>query len=677
MDRSEVEKEIGVLRKQIEFHNYRYYVLDDPVIADVEFDRLMQRLAALEHEFPEFVSPTSPTQRVGAQPLGQFATVPHGVPMLSLINAFDEREVREFDNRVRRLLNAPYVDYVMEPKIDGLAVELVYEKGEFVTGSTRGDGYTGEDITQNLRTIRTLPMRLLSHEALAIPDRLEVRGEVYMGKREFKDLNRRRELGGDPIFANPRNAAAGSLRQLDPRISAERRLRIFCYGAGRVSDLWIETHFQFLDYLKRWGFSVNPHIRLCSGVEEAIAYYGRLQSIREELPYEIDGTVIKVNSVAFQERLGSVSRAPRWALAYKFEAYEETTVVEDIAVSVGRTGALTPIALLKPVIIGGVEVSRATLHNEDEIARKDVRKGDAVLVTRAGDVIPEVIKVIPERRTGNEVPFKMPDYCPVCNEKVIREPGEAVRRCVNINCPAQIRGRIRHFASKRAMDIEGLGTKLVEQLVESGSVKNIADIYGVKKEDLVRLERLADKSAGNIVSSIERSKSPTFSRFLYALGIPHVGEHIADLLAERYGNILGLMGAKEEELRNIPEIGPEVANSIVTFFEDKENQSSIERLLQSGVAIVYSETSAERTISYPLTGKVFVFTGALTHMTREEARKTVEALGGRTAPSVSKNVHYLVVGEGGGSKLEKAKALGINLLDEMGFLALIDGTGSP
>lgn len=671
MDRSEAGKEIAELRNQIVYHNYRYYVLDDPVVSDAEFDRLMQRLTQLEQEFPDLVTPTSPTQRIGAQPLGQFATVPHTVPMLSLSNAFMEDEVREFDNRVRKLLNVSEVVYVMEPKIDGLAVELIYERGEFVAGSTRGDGYTGEDITQNLRTIHTIPMSLFSSQGLTIPDRLEVRGEVYMGKHEFRELNKKREQAGETVFANPRNAAAGSLRQLDPRISAQRKLRMFCYGAGQMIGLTIGTHFQFLEHLKTWGFNVNPLIRLCSGITEAITYYGHLRSMREELPYEIDGTVIKVNRLDFQEGLGSVSRAPRWALAYKFEAHEETTVVEDIIISVGRTGALTPIALLKPVIIGGVEVSRATLHNEDEIARKDIRKGDTVLVTRAGDVIPEVIKSIPEKRTGSEVLFRMPEYCPICSEKVIREPGEAVRRCVNINCPAQIKGRIRHFASKRAMDIEGLGTKLVEQLVENGYVKNIADIYCIQKADLMRLERLADKSAGNIIDSIEHSKKPVFSRFLYALGIPHVGEHIADLLAQRYTDIHDLMAGGEEELQSIPEIGPEVASSIVAFFEDKENRNSIERLLQSGFAITYKNADAEGSRRGRLTGKIFVFTGSLSQMTREEARKEVERLGGRTAPSISKNVTYLVVGEGGGSKLQKAKDLGITALDEIEFQAMI------
>lgn len=678
MDRSEAEKEIQQLRAEIEYHNHRYYVLDDPVVSDTEFDRLMHRLTELERSFPDLITPASPTQRVGAQPLGQFATAPHTIPMLSLANAFKEEEVREFDSRVRKLLDTSDVDYVIEPKIDGLAVELVYEKGEFISGSTRGDGYTGEDITQNLRTIHTIPMRLFSHQDIAIPDRLEVRGEVYMGKQEFRDLNKKRGLTGEPIFANPRNAAAGSLRQLDPRISAQRRLRMFCYGVGQMLGFTAETHYQFLELLRKWGFYVNPLIRLCSGIEEVITAYGRLSGMREELPYEIDGTVVKVNRLDLQERLGSVSRAPRWALAYKFEAYEETTVVDDIIVSVGRTGALTPVAILKPVVIGGVEVSRATLHNEDEIARKDIRKGDTVLVTRAGDVIPEVIKVILAKRTGTEVPFRMPEYCPVCKEKVVRERDEAVRRCVNMNCPAQIKGRIRHFASKRAMDIDGLGTKLVEQLVESGLVRNVAHVYEVRKEDLVGLERLADKSAGNIIASIERSKNPTFSRFLYALGIPHVGEHIADLLTESYTDIHLLMNAQEGELMKIPEIGPEVANSIVTFFEDGENRESIERLLRKGVDIIYKKTAlSDASLVNPMAGKVFLFTGALTSMTREEARKKVESMGGRTAASVSKTVDYLVVGEGGGTKLEKAKALGIDLLDEAAFLKMVTGPNSP
>jgi DNA ligase (NAD+) len=670
MERSEIEKEIGELRRDIEYHNHRYYVLDDPIASDAEFDRLMRRLSELEQLFPDLIVPTSPTQRVGAQPLSEFGAAQHTIPMLSLANAFKEGEVREFDNRVKKLLNISAVEYVIEPKIDGLAVELVYEKGQFVSGSTRGDGYVGEDITQNLRTIQTIPMRLFSSGDIVVPDRLEVRGEVYMGKREFRNLNERRQLAAEPIFANPRNAAAGSLRQLDPKISARRKLRMFCYGAGQIVGFTAQTHFLFIEALKKWGFNVNPLIRLCSGIEEVIACYGQLRTAREDLPYEIDGTVIKVNRLDFQENLGSVSRAPRWALAYKFEAYEEATVVEDIIVSVGRTGALTPIALLRPVTIGGVEVSRATLHNEDEIARKDIRKGDTVLVTRAGDVIPEVIKVIVERRSGDEVVFRMPDHCPVCGENVVRQPGEAIRRCVNINCPAQIKGKIRHFASKRAMDIDGLGTKLVEQLVESGYVKNIADLYELRKEDLVRLERLAEKSAANFIVSIEKSKTPTFSRFLYALGIPHVGEHIADLLAESYPEIHLLMRAREEELRDIPEVGPEVANSITAFFRDEENIGSIERLLKNGVGITYKAAS-RKDASAPLAGKVFLFTGSLSSMSREEAKRRVESLGGRTAQSTSKDVNYLVVGEGGGTKLEKAKNLGINLIDEETFRALI------
>jgi DNA ligase (NAD+) len=676
MDKSEAERLVHELRSRIEYHNYRYHVLDDPVISDTEFDHLMRRLIELEHAFPELVSATSPTQRIGAQPLGQFATVPHSIPMLSLANAFEEEEVREFDNRVKKMLNISQAEYVMEPKIDGLAVELIYERGEFTTGSTRGDGYVGEDITQNIRTIRTIPMRLFSHDDLAIPERLEVRGEVYMGKKEFLELNRKREVSGETIFANPRNAAAGSLRQLDPKISAQRQLRMFCYGSGQIVGFGFETHFQFLEHLKKWGFNVNPHVTLCSGVEEVISYYNRLRAIREELPYQIDGTVVKINRLDFQERLGSVSRAPRWALAYKFEAYEETTMIRDIAVSVGRTGALTPIALLEPVNIGGVEVSRATLHNEDEIARKDIRKGDTVLVTRAGDVIPEVVKIIPEKRTGNEPPFQMPEHCPVCHEKVIRQPGEAVRRCVNINCPAQIKGRIRHFASKRAMDIEGLGTKLVDQLVESGHVRNIADIYQLKKQDLTQLERLAEKSASNLIDSIQRSKNRPFSRFIYALGIPHVGEHIADLLSEHHNDIHDLIRAREEELMRIPEIGPEVANSIVTFFDDEENRKTIERLLGSGLDIVYRQLLPVKPDSRRLAGKTFVFTGTLKSVTRDDARKKVETLGGRTAPSISKNVNYLVVGEGGGSKLERAKAMGITFLDEEEFLAMLAGNGS-
>lgn len=666
MDHNQAKTTIEKLKQDIEYHNYRYYVLDDPQITDAEYDRLMRELARLESEYPEFFDPNSPTQRVGAKPLEAFSTVSHTVPMLSLQNAMSVEEIRDFDKRTRKLLDTDSVEYVIEVKIDGLAVELVYINGIFTLGSTRGDGYTGEDVTQNLKTIRSIPMTLLKHNADIVPERLEVRGEVFMGKKEFLNLNEARKLSGEPLFANPRNAASGSIRQLDPKITADRKLNIFCYAAGQITGVDFSTHEQFLQYLKIWGFRVNPLTKLCRGIDEAIQHYKYIESIRDEIPYEIDGTVIKVNSIAFQNQLGAVSRSPRWAIAFKFAAREEITTVKDIEVSVGRTGALTPVAILAPVTIGGVEVSRATLHNEDEIRRKDIMIGDTVVVTRAGDVIPEVVRVLEEKRSGKEKIFLMPDFCPVCNEAVIRPEGEAIRRCININCPAQIKGKIEHFASKRAMDIDGLGTKLVEQLVDKKIIRDVSDLYYLKMDDLSTLERMADKSAQNILDAIEASKIRSFTRFIYALGIRNIGEHISGLLADRYDSIQTLMNTDRETLLTIHEIGPEAAGSIVSFFQDKKNRATIERILAAGVTIEYEKKGPKK-----LHGLTFVFTGSLKSMSRDEARKKVEDLGGQTATSVSKKVHYVVSGEEAGSKLDKAKILGIPILSEEEFLTLL------
>ena len=666
MEKKEIKERIEKLKGQLEYHNYRYYVLDDPVVSDTEYDRLMTELVALEEDHPEFLSPNSPTQRVGAKPLAEFETVTHTIPMLSLQNAMELDEVAEFDRRIKKLLRINDVDYVMEVKIDGLAVELVYLNGEFTTGSTRGDGFTGEDITQNLRTIKSIPMRLLRDHDIPIPDRLEVRGEVYMGKNEFKELNKERELQGDPLFANPRNAGAGSVRQLDPRITAGRKLNIFCYAPGEILGVTLTTHYHFLDYLKKWGFRVNPLTKLCRNLDELISHYNYIQNMRDRIPYEIDGTVIKVNRFDYQVLLGNVSRSPRWAIAYKFQAHEETTIIEDIIVGVGRTGALTPVAVLKPVMVSGVEVKRATLHNEDEIVRKDILIGDTVIVSRAGDVIPEVVKVIKEKRTGQERPFTMPEECPVCGEKVVRQPGEAIRRCVNINCPAQIKGSIEHFASKRAMDIDGLGEKLVEQLVDKKAINDVSDLYYLEKNDLLQLERMADKSAQNLLDAISTSKKPSFQRFIYALGIRNVGEHISGLLADKLNSIEDLYTLDEDTLMAIPEIGPEVANSITSFFQDDKNRKTISRMLDAGVVIEYKKEGRK-----PLLGLTFVFTGALKNMGREEARKLVESLGGKTVSSVSKKIDYVVLGEEAGSKVDKARSLDLKIISEEEFLSLI------
>jgi len=666
LEKKEIKERIEKLKGQLEYHNYRYYVLDDPVVSDTEYDRLMTELVALEEDHPEFLSPNSPTQRVGAKPLAEFETVTHTIPMLSLQNAMELDEVAEFDRRIKKLLRINDVDYVMEVKIDGLAVELVYLNGEFTTGSTRGDGFTGEDITQNLRTIKSIPMRLLRDHDIPIPDRLEVRGEVYMGKNEFKELNKERELQGDPLFANPRNAGAGSVRQLDPRITAGRKLNIFCYAPGEILGVTLTTHYHFLDYLKKWGFRVNPLTKLCRNLDELISHYNYIQNMRDRIPYEIDGTVIKVNRFDYQVLLGNVSRSPRWAIAFKFQAHEETTIIEDIIVGVGRTGALTPVAVLKPVMVSGVEVKRATLHNEDEIVRKDILIGDTVIVSRAGDVIPEVVKVIKEKRTGQERPFTMPEECPVCGEKVVRQPGEAIRRCVNINCPAQIKGSIEHFASKRAMDIDGLGEKLVEQLVDKKAINDVSDLYYLEKNDLLQLERMADKSAQNLLDAISTSKKPSFQRFIYALGIRNVGEHISGLLADKFNSIEDLYTLDEDTLMAIPEIGPEVANSITSFFQDDKNRKTISRMLDAGVVIEYKKEGRK-----PLLGLTFVFTGALKNMGREEARKKVESLGGKTVSSVSKKIDYVVLGEEAGSKVDKARSLDLKIISEEEFLSLI------
>jgi DNA ligase (NAD+) len=668
MDRGEAERQIEQLRQQLHHHNYRYHVLDDPEITDAEYDQLMRRLQELEGAFPDLVRPDSPTQRVGAAPLEAFGTVLHSLPMLSLDNAFSAGEVRNFDERIRRHLGlSGAVEYVAEPKIDGLAVELVYEDGLFIQGSTRGDGVRGEEITQNLRTIKSLPLRLIAAHG-PMPQRLEVRGEVYMTKRDFQRLNARREEEGEPTFANPRNASAGSLRQLDPRITAGRPLQIFCYGIGRVAGVTFQSHWDVLQSLSRWGFKINTHCERCQGIEAVLTYYERLRERREDLPYEIDGVVLKVNPRVLQEALGARSRSPRWALAYKFEPKQAVTRVKEITVQVGRTGALTPVALLEPVRVAGVEVSRASLHNPDEVARKDVRAGDWVLVQRAGDVIPEIVEVLKERRTGGEKPFEMPTRCPICGSAVVRLEDEVVPRCVGLSCPAKLKESIVHFASKRGMDIEGLGDKTVDQLVERGLVKDIGDLYFLTKADWLKLDRLADKSASNLIAGIERSKQTTFPRFLYALGIRHVGEHVADILARQYPGWQALQQAAYEELQGIHEIGPRIAQSLVAFFQDAGNQAVLEKLHRGGVRA----TALERTVTdQSMRGKTLVFTGELQSYTRAAAKSLVEARGGRVTASVSRSTSYVVAGVDAGSKLDQARKLGVPVLTEDEFIALL------
>ena len=657
------KERIESLRDQINYHNYRYYVLDEPEISDAEYDRLMRELQEIEHRHPELITPDSPTQRVGAPPLEAFETITHTIPMLSLDNAMDEGELREFDDRVKRLLAASKdIEYVAEPKLDGLAVELVYEGGFFVGGSTRGDGATGENITQNLKTINSIPLRLLSKYS-SIPERLEVRGEAIMETEAFERLNKQREQDSEPLFANPRNAAAGSLRQLDSKITASRPLDLYCYGVGQVIGVTFKSHLELMETLKKLGLKVNPNIGRCPNVNTVLQYYTELGERRETLPYEIDGVVVKVNDFALQERLGTKTRSPRWAIAYKFKAKQETTQILDIIAQVGRTGTLTPVALMKPVNVGGVEVSRATLHNQDEIDRKDVRIGDWVIIQRAGDVIPEVVKVIESKRTGSEKLYQLPDTCPSCGKPVVRLPGEVAHRCQNLSCPAQVKERIWHFASKRAMDIDGLGGKLVDQLVDKGLVKNVADLYFLTLKQLADLERMAEKSAQNIIDAIEAGKERSLDRIVYSLGIRFVGEHVARVLVNAMGSLELLMKATLDELVEIHEIGPNVAQSVVQFFSQQENRKIIERLQQGGVKI----GKAEQKAGDKFAGKTFVFTGALQSFTRSEAQRIVEDLGGRAALSVSKNTDFAVVGESAGSKADKARALGITILSEDEF----------
>lgn len=654
------------LRRQINEHNVRYYVLDAPAIPDAEYDALLRELQALEAAHPELSSPDSPTRRVGAAPLEAFAPARHGRPMLSLDNAMGEAEFREFDGRVRRLLKAEGpVTYACEPKMDGLAVELVYEGGRLVLGATRGDGETGEDVTANLRTVRSIPLALLGGGA---PARLEVRGEVVMLLDDFRRLNQEQEDRGQPPFANPRNAAAGSVRQLDSAVTARRKLTFFAYGVG---EPWAD-HGETMARLHAWGFRVGEHRRLALGVDEAAAYCRETEARRDLFPYEIDGCVVKVDSLALQAILGETSRAPRWAVAFKFPPRQAVTRVVDILASVGRTGAVTPVAVLEPVALGGVTVSRATLHNPEELARKGVLLGDWVLVQRAGDVIPEVVRPLPERRTGDERPFAMPDRCPVCGAAVETPDGEVVPRCTGLDCPAQLKGRLRHFASRRALDIDGLGAKLIDQLVDRGLVRDAADLFRLDEAALVPLERMAEKSAGNLVEALGRAREPELGRFLNALGIRHVGEATARALARHFGSLPRVLDATEEEFQRVPDVGPAVAKSLRTFFQEERNRASLARMAEAGVRVRPEERPVGGS---PLAGRTFVFTGGLEGLTRDEAKERVEALGARAAASVSKKTDYVVVGADAGSKADRARELGVRTLTEAEFLDLLAGEG--
>jgi DNA ligase (NAD+) len=771
MDKAAAIKRIKELQDSINYHNKRYYQLDDPEIFDSEYDHLMQELIELEGRFPEIDVSESPSQRVGAAPLKKFGTVKHFTDMLSLDNAFSDQDIVDFADRIKRELHSnESIAFVTEPKLDGTAVNLIYESGIFMVGATRGDGKNGEGVTQNLKTIHSIPLRMKKTKESPIPERIEIRGEVYIEKESFKKLNKRRLQEGEQPFANPRNAAAGSLRQLDSRITARRPLEIFCYGIGIVKGKTFKTHWEVLQTLSRWGFRVNPHVKQARNIEQCIDYYHHIDKIRTDLPYEIDGVVIKVDDIALQERLGAVSRSPRWAIACKFAAAETTTVIKNIEAQVGRTGILTPVAFLDPVRIGGVTVSRATLHNMDEIKKKHILIGDTVIVRRAGDVIPEVVKVVESKRNGTQTEFKMPERCPECNSEVVREEGAAAHRCIGgLICPAQRKGAILHFGSRHAMDIDGLGEKIVDQLVDNEIVKTPADLYQLSATSIAKLERMADISASNLVAAIQNSKRTTLERFIYALGIPNIGEATARDFAKFFGNFDRLMRAHQKTLLYIPDIGPEVAKSIYHFFREQHNQDVIKRLRASGVR--WDDLNDRETIkntsladflnwlctnvkdinwdgisgmgkkasrlladnvgdletlieagenkllqikginealatdilhffrkpdtlqvieqlrecgvqwdtvvthmpvsSSPVTGKTFVLTGTLKRLTRDEAKNTIEALGGHVSGSVSRKTDFIVVGADPGSKLSEARRLGIKVLDEKEFTELL------
>jgi DNA ligase (NAD+) len=699
----EIRARVESLRAQINYHNYRYYVLDAPEISDATYDRLFQELRRLEEEYPALITPDSPTQRVGADLTTTFAPITHRTPMLSLDNAFGAEELREWDQKIKRYLgmepDSP-IEYVAELKIDGLSISLTYEKGRLVTAATRGNGITGEDVTPNIRTIRAIPLALVAYApqnaepavasspsqpslfeetapiessppspAAGIPELIEVRGEIFLSHEEFARINAAAEQAGAPTFANPRNAAAGSVRQKDPRVTAGRNLDAFFYAVGACEGRSFESQQELLQTYRAWGLKTNPHMRVCPDIEAVLEFTQIWDTGRDSLHYDIDGVVVKVNSMAMQRELGFVSRSPRWAIAFKYPPRQAQTVVEDIVVQVGMTGALTPVAILRPIRLGGVMVSRATLHNQDEIDRKDVRIGDTVVVQRAGEVIPEIVEVILSARTGQEMPFQMPSVCPACGAEVVRAEGEAVIRCPNRACPEKSRQRLLRFVSRNAMDIESLGEERIDQLLEAGLVRDAADLYSLTKEQLLPLERMGEKLAGNILAAIEQSKTRPLNRLIFALGIRHVGEHMAETLANHFGTLERLSQATAEELGSVYEVGRATAESVASFFADNDNRHMVERLIAAGVSPQAAEFAPQ---SDRFAGKTFVFTGTLTQLTREEAEARVKRLGGRASGSVSKSTSYVVAGENAGSKLTKAQQLGVPVLTEEQFLQMCE-----
>jgi DNA ligase (NAD+) len=671
MDFETCRIEAQKLRRELTEHSYRYHVLDDPVIDDQTYDMMLRKLIDIETRFPELVTEDSPTRRIGAPPLTAFDTAPHSVPMLSLDNAFNDQEILDFHARCLKTSGAHTLTYTAEPKLDGLAVELTYENGLLVLATTRGDGYTGEVITENIRTIRSVPLRLMDDKT-AVPEFIEVRGEVIIRHKDFEMLNQRRMNKGESVFANPRNAAAGSLRQLDSKITAQRPLTIFVYGVGVVRGLEFSSQAGMLEYLSDLGFPVNPLIKKNISIRQVLENFKDLESLRSQLAYDIDGMVIKADDVLIQQALGEKIKSPRWAIAYKFPAMEKASKILDITVQVGRTGTLTPVAELVPVNIGGVTVSRATLHNADEIERKDIRIGDTALITRAGDVIPKVVKIIPEARTGEETVFTMPDNCPVCASRVRRLEGEAAVKCINAGCSAQIKERIRHFVSKKAFDIDGLGKKLVEQLVDQKLISSFADLFHMDRDTLAGLERMGVKSADNIIAAVKQSKTVSFARFIYALGIDHTGEHAARLLAQKFADLKALMAADTLIISTIHGMGDTTARAVTGFFSIEENVNLVKNLLDAGVSVTNDLYGGVDEADNAFSGKTIVLTGSFEAMTRSEAKAKLLALGAKVTGSVSKKTDIVIAGSKAGSKLTRAEELGVTVWDEAKFLELID-----